>query len=171
MALYRVYPRQPEYYPSREVIADAILSGLSRGMNDLDQLLGPYHRTWGSNGPCSEATKQGVLSCTGARQKQSSQTPHKRAPTLRDPPAAWVWWMLGGEDSSDSKEESQTTETRGRPTCSEESCAMKRKPSRWVSNAPPCKKKEKKSDEGETPKFNFTGRKTADKSKCCGSIY
>ena len=176
MAFYRVYPRQPEYYPSREVIAEAILSGLSRGMNDLNQLLGPYHRARGSNGPCCEATKQGVPLCTRASQKQSSQIPHKRAPTLRDPPAAWVWWMLGGEDSSDSEEESQTPATskhsRGRPACSEESCAIKRKPSRSASNAPPSKKKEeKKSDEEETPKFNFTGRKTAEKSKCYGSIY
>ena len=181
MAFFRVYPRQRERYPSQNDIADAILTGLSQGMNDLDQFLGPYHRARSHRGPCGGASQRQGSNCSGTRgpkeQKQGSRKAHGRVPNSGDPVHAWLWWMLGGGDSSDSDEECQgpttgrqqgTPRGRGRPCGLEESCAMKRKPSRSASNAPPYKKKEEtKSDEEETPKFNFTGMKTSEKSKSC----
>ena len=86
--------------------------------------------------------------------------------------------MLGGGDSSDSEEEGSGASGylpawEGRvpgadgTVPAEESCAMKRKPSRSASNAPPNKKKEERKSEPEedAPKLNFTGRKTSEKRK------
>ena len=173
MAFFRVYPGQAEttyHHPSsRDVFGDALLAGLSQGMSDLEQLLGPYHRARSCPNTCKSSRET-----SGA----ATRKPTRRVPTTRDPPAAWMWWMLGGGDSSDSEEEgSGAPESsrcegscpRGRRQCpAEESCAMKRKPSRSASNAPPTKKKEERKSEPDTedaPKFNFTGKKTNDKRK------
>ena len=168
MAFFRVNPRQAEtmyhHHPSsQDVFGDALLAGLSQGMSDLEQLLGPYHRAR----PCPTRGPSG-----GAPRK-----PTRRVPTTRDPPAAWMWWMLGGGDSSDSEEEGSGASgssrregscLRGRRHCpAAESCAMKRKASRSASNAPTNKKKEERKSEAEedAPKFNFTGRKSNEKRK------
>ena len=166
MAFFKVYPRQAEtmyhHHPSSpDVLGDALLAGLSQGMSDLEQLLGPYHRAR----PCPTRGPSGA----------ASWKPTRRVPTTRDLPAAWMWWMLGGGDSSDSEEEGSGASgssrrewscPRGRRRCpAEESCAMKRKPSRSASIAPPSKKKERKSEPEDVQKFNFTGRKASEKRK------
>ena len=170
MAFFRVNPRQAEtmyhHHPSsQDVFGDALLAGLSQGMSDLEQLLGPYHRAR----TCPNSTR----GPSGAAPRK----PTRRVPTTRDPPAAWMWWMLCGGDSSDSEKEGSGASgssrregscPRGRRHCpAEESCAMKRKPSRSASNAPPSKKKEERKSvpEEDAPKFNFTGMKANEKRK------
>ena len=76
MAFFRVYPRQAEamYHDrsSQDVFGDALLAGLSQGMSDLEQLLGPYHRAR----PCPNRGPSGA----------TSRNPTRRVPTTRDPP-------------------------------------------------------------------------------------
>ena len=89
--------------------------------------------------------------CGGCWVVEIHQTPRRKGPQPPSPQAA------------------RGPVPRGRRQCpAEESCAMKRKPSRSASNAPPTKKKEERKSEPDTedsPKFNFTGRKTNDKRK------
>ncbi len=171
MAFYTFVPRHWEQYP-HSGIQEALMSGLTQGLQNLGRCSSAQRGT-GYTGEALNKDNPTHKSCHRScfkTQKRPYSVKNKRVPNSRDPPEAWMWWLVGGEtDSSSSESEDdhpfrptgRTPSTcRGRATHLHHP-GVKRTPSRSASNTPPTKKKETQETENEKEeiKFNFTCRK------------